>query len=167
MPKIAIVIYLIFISPYSYGNSLTVVPDTTRLPTNEGVKDIPGGDAENNEEEKVYNKVEIDARFPGGDKEWRKYLERTLNAATPVDRGAPAGTYTVVVQFVVDKEGNISDVKALTNHGYGMEAEVIRVIRKGPKWEPAMQNERMVKAYRKQPVTFQVIDERRKRKNKD
>ena len=45
-----------------------------------------------------------------------------------------AGTYTVVVQFVVDKEGNVSDVKALTSHGYGMEDEAVRVIKKGPQW---------------------------------
>ena len=37
---------------------------------------------------------------------------KNLNASAPVDGGAPEGTYTVVIQFVVDKEGNISDVKA-------------------------------------------------------
>ena len=62
----------------------------------------------------------------------------------PVDNGAPEGTYTVYVQFVVDKEGNISDVKALTNHGYGMEEEAVRVIKKGPNWTPAIQNGRPV-----------------------
>ncbi|HRF18123.1 MAG TPA: hypothetical protein PK977_08135, partial [Chitinophagaceae bacterium] len=69
--------------------------------------------------------VEIEARFPGGDAIWRRYLERNLDGSTPTKNGAPEGTYTVVVQFIVDKEGNISDVKALTNHGYGMEAEVV------------------------------------------
>ena len=119
--------------------------------------------------EKVFDIVEIEAKFPGGDDAWKKYLTRTLNAATPVDNGAPAGTYTVVVQFVVSKDGSISDVKAMTNHGYGMEKEVIRVIQRGPKWIPAFQDGRHVKAYRKQPVTFMVIDERKKKnkKNKD
>jgi protein TonB len=60
---------------------------------------------------------------------------------------------------VVDKEGNLSDVKALTAHGYGMEQEAIRVIRKGPKWNPAIQNGVSVKAYRKQLITFQVLGE--------
>jgi protein TonB len=64
-----------------------------------------------------------------------------------------------MVQFVVDKEGNISDVKALTNHGYGMEQEAVRAIQKGPKWTPAVQNGRQVKAYRRQPITFQVTGE--------
>jgi protein TonB len=64
-----------------------------------------------------------------------------------------------VVQFIVDKEGNISDVKALTNQGYGMEDEAVRVIKKGPNWTPAQQNGRYVKAYRKQPITFVVSGE--------
>ena len=111
------------------------------------------------DENKIFDKVEIEAGFPGGDSKWRQYLERTLNANVPVDNGAPEGTYTTVIQFVVDKEGNISDVKAMTNHGYGMEQEAIRVIQKGPKWTPAVQNGRQVKAYRKQPITFQVQSE--------
>jgi protein TonB len=108
------------------------------------------------DENKIFDKVEIEAGFPGGDSKWRQYLERNLNAQVAADNGAPEGTYTTVVQFVVDKEGNISDVRALTNHGYGLEDEAMRVIKKGPKWTPAIQNGRNVKAYRKQPITFVV-----------
>lgn len=111
------------------------------------------------DENKVFEKVEIEAAFPGGESAWRRYLERNLNASTPVDNGAPAGSYTVWVQFIVDKEGNISDVKPLTSHGYGMEDEAVKVIKKGPKWTPAQQNGRQVKAYRKQPITFVVAEE--------
>ena len=70
----------------------------------------------------------------------------------------PAGSYTVIIQFVVDKEGNISEIKPLTNRGYGMEKEVIRILEKSPKWTPAYQDNRPVKAYRKQPVTFVVVN---------
>ncbi len=111
------------------------------------------------DENKIFDKVEIEASFPGGDAKWRRYLEQNANGQVATDNGAPEGTYTTVVQFVVDKEGNISDVRALTNHGYGMEQEAIRVIKKGPKWTPAVQNGRQVKAFRKQPITFQVQSE--------
>lgn len=111
------------------------------------------------DENKIFDKVEIEASFPGGDSKWRQYLERNANGQVATDNGAPAGTYTTMIQFVVDKEGNISDVRALTNHGYGMEEEAIRVIKKGPKWTPAIQNGRQVKAYRKQPITFRVEEE--------
>jgi periplasmic protein TonB len=111
------------------------------------------------DENKIFEKVEIEASFKGGESAWRKYLERNLNANVGPDNGAPTGVYTVYVQFVVSKDGSISDVKALTNHGYGMEAEAVRVIKKGPPWTPAVQNGRSVNAYRKQPVTFQVTEE--------
>jgi periplasmic protein TonB len=111
------------------------------------------------DENKVFEKVEVEASFKGGEREWRKYLERNLDANVPVDNGASAGTYQVVIQFIVDKEGRISDVKALTSHGNGMEEEAVRVIKKGPDWVPAIQNGRNVKAYRKQPITFVVSEE--------
>jgi cell wall assembly regulator SMI1 len=112
-----------------------------------------------NIEDKIFERVEIEASFPGGSKGWIKFLTTTLNPSIPVDNGAPIGQYTSVVQFIVDKDGTISNIKPLTNNGYGMETEVVRVITKGPKWEPAIQNGRAVRAYRKQPVTFQVEDD--------
>ena len=111
------------------------------------------------DENHIFEKVEIEASFKGGEGAWKKYLERNLNANVGPDNGAPPGTYTVYVQFVVSRDGSISDVKALTNHGYGMEAEAMRVIKKGPAWVPAVQNGRNVNAYRKQPITFQVTEE--------
>ena len=114
---------------------------------------------EDPDENKIFDKVEIEAAFPGGDSKWRRYLETNCNGQVATDNGAPEGTYTTIIQFVVDKEGNISDVRPMTNHGYGMEEEAIRVIKKGPKWTPAIQNGRSVKAYRKQPITFQVLGE--------
>jgi periplasmic protein TonB len=111
------------------------------------------------DENKIFDKVEIEASFPGGPSKWIRYLETNCNAQVANDNGAPEGTYTTVIQFVVDKEGNVSDVRALTKHGYGMEEEAMRVIKKGPRWNPAVQNGRQVKAYRKQPITFQVQGE--------
>ncbi len=111
------------------------------------------------DENKVFEKVEVEASFPGGLSAWSRYLQRNLNSNAPIDNGAPPGSYTVIVQFIVDKSGSISDVKALTNHGYGMEEEAIRAIKRGPKWTPAIQNGRNVNAYRKQPITFVVAEE--------
>ncbi|MFI5128633.1 MAG: energy transducer TonB [Chitinophagales bacterium] len=112
-----------------------------------------------NSEKVVFERVEQEADFAGGIAAWQKYIGQKLNPNVPVDNGAPIGKYTVVVQFIVDKEGNIQDVKALTNHGFGMEQEVMRLIKSGPKWTAARQNGRSVNAYRKQPVTFMVEDE--------
>lgn len=109
---------------------------------------------------KVYEKVEIEAAFPGGVDAWRLYLQQNLKANVPVKKGAPAGTYQVIVRFIVSTDGQITDVEAETDYGYGMEKEVIRIIKKGPKWLPAMQNGRNVNAYRRQPITFLVTNEK-------
>ncbi|HEX2629304.1 MAG TPA: energy transducer TonB, partial [Chitinophagaceae bacterium] len=69
-----------------------------------------------------------------------------------------AGTYTVIIQFVVDVDGSVSNIVPLSDKGYGLEQEAIRVLKQSKKWKPAIQNGRQVKAYRKQPITF-VIDE--------
>lgn len=108
---------------------------------------------------KIFETVEKEAAYPGGETAWKKFLERNLNPNVPVDNGAPTGVYTVFVQFVVNKNGGVSDVKALTKIGYGMETEVLRILRKSGLWEPAVQDGRTVNAYRKQPVTFMLTED--------
>ncbi|HEV8283320.1 MAG TPA: energy transducer TonB [Chitinophagaceae bacterium] len=115
--------------------------------------------------EQIFESVDIKASFPGGETAWRTFLEKNLRADVPLKHGAPAGAYTVWIQFIVDTKGNVSDLKPLTNHGYVMEAEIIRVLKKSPKWTPASQNGRAVKAYRKQPVTFEIEEVGRKRRH--
>jgi hypothetical protein len=110
-------------------------------------------------DKKVYQKVEVEASFPGGVDAWQEFLKRNLNAAIPVDNKAPKGRYTIYVQFIVDEEGNTSNFKAITNHGYGMEKEVLRVLKLAGKWKPAYQNGQPVTAIRKQPVTFLIEEE--------
>jgi periplasmic protein TonB len=109
--------------------------------------------------DKVFTVVQIPAEFPGGLPQWTKYLERNLNRDLPVDNGAPPGKYTVVVSFIVSKTGDISDVQALNDPGYGTKAEAIRVIQKGPKWKPAVQNGRNVIYRHKQSITFVISEE--------
>lgn len=114
--------------------------------------------AEPDNSDGIFLTVEVPAQFPGGFEAWKKYLERNLNAGLPAENGAQAGKYTVMVSFVVDKEGNISDVKAENEPGFGTEAEAIKIIKKGPKWQPAIQNGRKVAYRARQQVTFLVDD---------
>ncbi len=86
--------------------------------------------------------------------EWSRKWYAYEQPSVPVDNGAPCGKYLVVVQFVVDKEGRVSNIKVLTREGYGMEEEVIRIMNKSGLWNAAVQNGQKVNAYRKQPVTF-------------
>ncbi|MEY2596194.1 MAG: hypothetical protein RI965_1466 [Bacteroidota bacterium] len=132
-------------------------------PVESTVVEAPKEDDEN----KIFQKVEIDAEFPGGTSGWTRYVTREIerNIDELQDDGRSG---TVVVLFIVDKEGAVSDVRALPCNEAGVGnclpptsklAEIaVNAIRKGPKWKPAIQNGRNVKAYRRQPVTFQLSE---------
>lgn len=109
--------------------------------------------------DKVLPIVQIEAQFPGGIGQWSKYLERNLNKDLPSENGAPPADYAVIVSFIVDRNGVISDVKAENDPGYGTKAEAIRVIQKGPNWTPAQQNGRAVVYRQKQKITFRVSEQ--------
>lgn len=104
----------------------------------------------------MFVKTDVAPSFPSGEREWRRYLERNLDASVPSKNGCKSGSFTVLVQFIVDKDGSIREVKALTKNGYGMESEVVQIIRSGPKWTPGMQNGKIVKAFKLQPITFVI-----------
>jgi periplasmic protein TonB len=103
---------------------------------------------------KVFTKVENPAEFPGGQSEWTRYLQKNLRYP---DNAIDNGTQGVVrVQFVVDREGNISEVQALNDPGDGLSDEAVRIIKKGPKWKPAEQNGRKVIYRHIQAITFRL-----------
>jgi TonB-dependent SusC/RagA subfamily outer membrane receptor len=101
----------------------------------------------------VFSKVEIEPSFPGGVSAWSKFLASNMNSK--VVSAAPPGKYSVYVMFTVGLDGEISDLKAITNHGHGLEEEALRIMKKSPRWEPGIQNGRKVKAVRKQVITFE------------
>lgn len=86
---------------------------------------------------KIYAKVETISNFPGGDSAGVKSLENNFNRSITYRNGAPKGAYTVSVVFIVAKDGSLSDVRCLTNPGYGMCEAVMRVMKKAPRWVPA------------------------------
>lgn len=106
----------------------------------------------------VFTKVEVEAQFPGGEGKWNQYVQREVekNIDDLVDDGQ-AGTCEV--QFIVDKEGNVSNVEALSMKGSKLAEVAVNAIKRGPKWIPAIQNGRQVKAWRRQKITFRLPDE--------
>lgn len=114
---------------------------------------------ENQDYDLPFKVVQIQARFPDGVAGWTKFLEKNLNRDLPVNNGAPAGMYTVVVSFVVNKEGAISNVQAENDPGYGTGAEAVRAIKKGPNWIPAEQNGRKVVYRQRQAISFRVSED--------
>ncbi len=97
-----------------------------------------------------------DAEYKGGMTAWRKFLRRSL--IYPEKALAQKIQGTVMVQFIIDKEGNVGDVVAI-NGPEELRPSAIAVIKKSGKWTPALQNGRYVKSYKKQPITFKLLDE--------
>jgi len=76
-------------------------------------------------------------QFPGGEEALAKYLEQNLNHKLPSERGGPEGKYTVVLSFLVEEDGTVSNIEARNDPGYGTAEEAIRVIKNGPNWIPS------------------------------
>lgn len=104
---------------------------------------------------------EKEAKFPGGLSGWRTYLEQNLRADVAAVANAPIGVYRVKVQFIVNKEGLIDQVKAITvpEKCLPCGVEAVRVISEGPTWEPAVQYNRPVTYQAIQYISFQVAKE--------
>ena len=109
-------------------------------------------------EENIFEKVEVEASV--NVQMWRKHLE--VNLLPYIERAASskmkAGSYTVNVRFLVERDGSISDVKALNDPGYGLAKGCEKVVRTGPKWSPGELNGKKVRSYHTQPITFSIQD---------
>lgn len=102
----------------------------------------------------LFTKVDVEASFPGGDAAWAKYVQTELEKHINKLSRNKASVGTCIVQFIVDKEGNITNVVALNMQESLLAKIVMEAIQKGPRWVPAEQNGRKVKAYRRQKITF-------------
>ena len=128
----------------------------TAPPSSDGGKGVVEAPKKDDEDyDKTFVSVQIESSYPGGMPAWQRYLNKNLRFPEEAVNNEIQGT--VVVQFIVDKEGNVSDVQAIggPDNG-GLRDEAVRVIKKSGKWTPAIQNGRQVRSYKKQPITFRI-----------
>lgn len=109
-----------------------------------------------NVEGKVYESVEESPLFPGGMAKLGAYLGEHLKYPAGAEKVKAEGT--VFVNFIITKDGDITDVKSLKNVGYGMDEEAIRVVTQMPRWTPAKQAGRIVNVRYNLPIRFQLED---------
>ncbi len=99
--------------------------------------------------------VEIPPSFPGGMEALNRYLHDNIRYPHLAMENEISGK--VFVQFVVDFEGSVKDVKVVGRHvGGGCDEEAVRVIKGMPKWKPGKQNGQTVAVYYNLPVNFQL-----------
>jgi len=95
------------------------------------------------EETEIFNVVETSPEFPGGEKALKQYLKSNLKYPEEAFRNQVSGR--VAVQFIVNADGIISDVKVMKSLGFGCDEEAIRLIKEMPAWIPGSQDGRPVK----------------------
>lgn len=121
----------------------------------EGSGIIPQEPAPNDNE--IFDDVDVSQmpEFPGGEEELIRYLAQNIQYPKQALDGNTEGR--VLIGFVVNKEGDIDDVKVLRSIGDGCDEEAVRVIHKMPKWKPGKNNGKLVNVFYNLPVTFQLM----------
>lgn len=96
-------------------------------------------------------KADIDPAYPGGIKALTKFLERNLQNPEEINED---GTVSVKVKFVVGYDGELKSFEVKENGGKAFNDEVIRVLKKMPRWIPGKTNGQNVSVYFTIPVKF-------------
>jgi protein TonB len=104
--------------------------------------------------EEIFTIVEDQPSPKGGMAAFYEYVGKKLKYPAQARRMGIEGK--VFVEFVVDKDGSITDVKAIKGIGAGCDEEAIRVIQTAPKWNPGKQRGRPVKVRMILPITFKL-----------
>jgi TonB family protein len=106
------------------------------------------------EAENAFNVVEQMPQFPGGDVELMKFLNKNVKYPVAAMKAGTQGR--VIVQFIVEADGSITNVKVLKKVSDEIDAEAVRVIKAMPKWKPGMQKGQPVRVKYTIPVTFRL-----------
>ena len=106
------------------------------------------------EENKVFDVVEQMPSFPGGPSALMAYLSSHVKYPAVAEENGIQGRVTV--QFVVEKDGSVTDVKTMKSVDPSLDREAERVVRSMPKWIPGKQNGSAVRVKYFVPVVFRL-----------
>ena len=109
---------------------------------------------EESDEGEIFEVVEQNPMFPGGDKALMQYLQKNLKYPAQAQENGIQGR--VMVQFVVNKDGSIVEPKIIRPVDPSLDKEAIRVVSSMPKWTPGKQRGKNVRVRFTLPVTFRL-----------
>jgi TonB family protein len=124
-------------------NNYELVLTTTPVQITTSVKD-----------DKIYDIVEENAQFPGGDMAMYKWISEHLKYPEECKEKGIQGR--VMVQFVVNKDGSIPDIKVLKSPHSLLSEEAVRVVKAMPKWTPAKDKGKVVRSHFRLPINFKL-----------
>jgi protein TonB len=107
------------------------------------------------QQDTIFTKVDVLPYFPGKEEGWKTYLKKHLKY--PKKAWWDQVESEVTVEFVIQKDGTITDVRNLTISGeYGFEKEAVKVIEKSGKWIPAVKGGRNVAYLARLTIPFRL-----------
>ncbi len=112
-------------------------------------------DTINDTDEKYLPNIEIDAKYPGGEKEFNKLMAKITYPKEALYRNISG---KIKIYFEINKEGKVCNIRALSFIGFGLEEEALRVIKSMPAWIPATLNGKPGKVKRIIPISFRLPD---------
>ena len=108
----------------------------------------------NENDDQIYNIVQKHPEFPGGQKALYEYLKTNLVYPKAVQDSRIQGR--VILSFVVEKDGSITNMKILRAVHPLLDAEAIRVVSIMPKWNPATENGKPIRSKFNLPFNFKL-----------
>ncbi len=102
----------------------------------------------------IFTSVEQMPQFPGGSAAFINFLSNNLQY--PVKAVIEKVQGKVFISFFVEKDGSLSEIKILRSVSAEIDSEAVRVIKKSPKWKPAIQNGMAVKTSFTLPISFKL-----------
>lgn len=106
------------------------------------------------EENKVFTTVEQMPSFPGGDAALMQWLSNNVRYPAVAEENGIQGR--VIVSFVVEKNGSITDVQVVRGKDPSLDREAVRVVKAMPNWVPGKQNGQAVRVKYNVPITFRL-----------
>lgn len=111
------------------------------------------------DEDPLYVRVEQPAEFPGGTEAMTLFLGENVKYPVVALENKIEGK--AICQFIVNKDGSITDVEVVRSSGdASLDKEAVRVINAMPNWTPAMQRGKIVRMRFMLPVVFRLPEER-------
>lgn len=124
-------------------------PNLNEPPSEMALHPMPSADTAGG---KTFSAVEVAPAFPGGEAAFAKFLGD--NVVYPKSAKKKNVTGRVFVQFIVERDGSLTDFRILRDPGEGLGDEAIRVLKLSPKWQPGVQNSKPVRVQFTVPINF-------------
>jgi len=107
--------------------------------------------------DEVFKAVEINPEYPGGEAAFGKFLQKNMRYPPMAKENGIQGK--AYLQFIVERDGSLTDISVVREPGSGLGDEAMRVLKMSPHWKPGIQNGKPVRVQYTVPINFTLGDQ--------